>query len=91
MRGVKPQPDGSVIVDGGVAIRDLNRAMNWDLPDDEAVTVAGLVILVARAIPETRQTFAFHRRRFEVLQRKGNQVTLLKISAPEPEADGFLD
>jgi len=91
VRGVKPQPDGSVIVDGGVAIRDLNRAMNWDLPDDEAVTVAGLVIHMARAIPETRQIFAFHRRRFEVLQRKGNQVTLLKISAPEPEADGFLD
>jgi len=91
VRGVKPQPDGSVIVDGGVAIRDLNRAMNWDLPDDEAVTVAGLVIHEAQAIPETRQTFAFHRRRFEVLQRKGNQLTLLKISAPAPEPEGFLD
>jgi len=91
VRGVKPQPDGSVIVDGGVAIRDLNRAMNWDLPDDEAVTVAGLVIHEAQAIPETRQTFAFHRRRFEVLQRKGNQLTLLKISAPTPEPEGFLD
>ena len=43
VQGVRPQPDGSVIVDGSVTIRDLNRAMDWDLPDDEAMTVAGLV------------------------------------------------
>ena len=50
--GVRPQPDGSVNVDGGVPIRDLNRAMDWSLPDDEATTIAGLVIHEARSIPE---------------------------------------
>ena len=49
--GVRPQPDGSVNVDGGVPIRDLNRAMEWSLPDAEATTVAGLVIHEARSIP----------------------------------------
>ena len=91
VRGVKPQPDGSVIVDGGVAIRDLNRAMNWDLPDDEAVTVAGLVIHEAQTIPLTHETFDFLDRRFEVLQRKGNQVTLLRISAPRRLPEHLFD
>ena len=49
--GVRPQPDGSVNVDGGVPIRDLNRAMEWNLPDGEATTVAGLVIHESRSIP----------------------------------------
>ena len=62
--GVRPQPDGSVNIDGGVPIRDLNRAMEWNLPDDEATTVAGLVIHEARSIPEPGQTFTFHGFRF---------------------------
>jgi Mg2+/Co2+ transporter CorB len=77
--GVKPGPDGSVTVDGGVTIRDLNRALNWDLPDDEAVTVAGLLIHEARRIPEAGQTFTFHRHRFTVLERKANRITKLQI------------
>jgi Mg2+/Co2+ transporter CorB len=77
--GVRPAGDGSVLVDGSVTIRDLNRAMNWDLPDDEAVTVAGLLIHEARRIPEAGQTFAFHRHRFTVLERKVNRITKLQI------------
>ena len=50
--GVRPQPDGSVNVDGSVPIRDLNRAMDWNLPDAEATTIAGLVIHEARSIPD---------------------------------------
>lgn len=77
--GVRPQPDGSVNVDGVVPIRDLNRAMNWDLPDDEAVTIAGLVIHEAQTIPEPGQRFAFHGYRFQVLRRNRNQITALRI------------
>ena len=77
--GVKPAADGSVTVEGSVTIRDLNRAMNWDLPDQEAVTVAGLLIHETRRIPEAGQTFTAHRQRFAVLERKGNQVTRLRI------------
>jgi magnesium and cobalt exporter, CNNM family len=78
--GVRPQPDGSVNVDGGVPIRDLNRAMEWSLPDDEATTVAGLVIHEARSIPEPGQTFTFHGFRFRVLRRDRNRITALRIT-----------
>ncbi len=78
--GVRPQPDGSVAVDGGVPIRDLNRAMEWSLPDEEATTVAGLVIHEARSIPEPGQTFTFHGFRFRVLRRERNRITALRIT-----------
>ena len=78
--GVRPQPDGSVNVDGGVPIRDLNRAMEWSLPDTEATTVAGLVIHEARSIPEAGQTFTFHGFRFRVLRREKNRIAALRIT-----------
>jgi Mg2+/Co2+ transporter CorB len=78
--GVRAQPDGSVNVDGGVPIRDLNRAMDWSLPDEEATTIAGLVIHEARSIPEPGQTFTFHGFRFRVLRRERNRITALRIT-----------
>lgn len=72
---------GDVIVDGAMTIRDLNRAMDWSLPDEEAVTIAGLVIHEAQTIPTRGQVFSFHNRRFEVLERKANRITRLKIRA----------
>ena len=80
IQGVRRQPDGSVHVDGQVTIRELNRAMDWDLPDDEAVTIAGLVLHEAQTIPDPGQTFIFHRHRFQVLRRQRNQITALRIS-----------
>ncbi|HEY2659047.1 MAG TPA: HlyC/CorC family transporter [Caulobacteraceae bacterium] len=80
--GVRRQPDGSVIVDGPVPVRDLNRVMDWDLPDDQAVTIAGLVIHEAQTIPLPGQTFIFHRHRFQVLRRQRNQITALRVSPP---------
>jgi Mg2+/Co2+ transporter CorB len=77
--GVTADEDGSVTVEGSVTIRDLNRAMNWDLPDDEAVTVAGLLIHEAQRIPEAGQTFVFLGHRFVVLERKVNRITRLQI------------
>jgi len=82
VQGVRRQADGSVHVDGDVTVRDLNRAMDWDLPDDHAVTVAGLVIHEARAIPEPGQKFLFHRHRFQILRRQRNQITALRVSPP---------
>lgn len=70
---------GDVIVNGAMTIRDLNRAMDWSLPDEEAVTVAGLVIHEAQTIPTRGQVFSFHNRRFEILDRKQNRITRLKI------------
>jgi Mg2+/Co2+ transporter CorB len=85
--GVRVQADGSVVVDGSVPIRDLNRAMNWHLPDEEATTVAGLVIHEARSIPERGQNFTFHGCRFRVLRRERNRITALKITPLPREAE----
>jgi Mg2+/Co2+ transporter CorB len=86
--GVRLQPDGSVVVDGSVPIRDLNRAMDWSLPDEEATTVAGLVIHEARSIPERGQSFTFHGFRFRVLRRERNRITALRIvPVPRGEAE----
>lgn len=77
--GVRQQADGSVVVDGSVPIRDLNRAMDWHLPDEEATTIAGLVIHEARSIPERGQNFTFYGFRFRVLRRERNRITALRI------------
>ena len=82
--GVRKQRDGSVVVDGSVTIRDLNRTMGWSLPDEAAATVAGLVIHEARAIPEPRQTFSFYGFRFEVLRKQRNRIAALRIAPLAP-------
>jgi len=88
MPGVRRQPDGSINVDGAVPIRDLNRVMDWNLPDDEATTIAGLVIHEARSIPDVGQSFTFHGFRFRVLRKSRNRITALRIQplARQPAA-----
>jgi Mg2+/Co2+ transporter CorB len=78
--GVRLQPDGSVNLDGAVPIRDLNRVMDWSLPDEHATTIAGLVIHEARSIPEPGQSFTFHGFRFQVLRKERNRITALRIT-----------
>ncbi|MEM8693074.1 MAG: HlyC/CorC family transporter [Pseudomonadota bacterium] len=73
--------DGHFLIDGAMTIRDLNRATDWSLPDDEANTIAGLVIHEAQMIPTVGQVFSFHGFRFEVTGREGNRITGLKIKA----------
>tara|TARA_R110000868_G_scaffold48908_9_gene158198 strand:+ start:4060 stop:5349 length:1290 start_codon:yes stop_codon:yes gene_type:complete len=77
---IRIQSDGSVIVAGALPIRDLNRALDWALPDDEATTIAGLVIHEARAIPEVGQAFNFHGAKFEILRRQRNQLAVLRVT-----------
>jgi Mg2+/Co2+ transporter CorB len=76
---IQKAEDGQYLVEGAMTIRDLNRATDWHLPDEEANTVAGLVIHEAQLIPIVGQVFAFHDFRFEVTAREGNRVTELKI------------
>jgi Mg2+/Co2+ transporter CorB len=76
---VRVQADGSVNVDGTVAVRDLNRQMEWDLPDEEATTIAGLVIHEAQTIPEPGQAFTFYGYRFEILRKSRNKITAIRI------------
>ena len=79
LAGLTAQPDGSWIVDGAVTIRDLNRALGWQLPDEDAATIAGLVLFESRTIPRPGQEFRFHNIRFRILKRDGNKVTSLRL------------
>jgi Mg2+/Co2+ transporter CorB len=81
IEGIHVSGDGSVIVDGRVTIRDLNRRFEWRLPDDEASTIAGLVLEEARTIPKEGQIFAFHGFSFEIDKRQRNQLTSIKITS----------
>ncbi|HUZ34659.1 MAG TPA: HlyC/CorC family transporter [Xanthobacteraceae bacterium] len=78
--GVRALTDGSVNVDGAVPVRDLNRAMDWSIPDGEATTIAGVVIHEARSIPEPGQSFTFHGYRFQVLRKTRNRITALRVT-----------
>lgn len=77
---IRVQADGTVNVDGTLPVRDLNRHMNWSLPDEEATTVAGLVIHEAETIPEPGQAFTFYGYRFEILRKTKNKLSALRIS-----------
>ncbi len=80
IEGVQVEEDGAITVDGRVTIRDLNRRFDWRLPSDEAATIAGLVLFEARTIPREGQVFAFHGFSFEILRRKRNQLTLVRMT-----------
>ncbi|WP_300544636.1 HlyC/CorC family transporter [Maricaulis sp.] len=88
VEGIQPDENESWLVDGSVPIRDLNRALDWELPDEEAVTIAGLVIHEAQTIPERGQVFQFHGARFEVVERRRNQITRLRVSVSPDDVDG---
>ncbi len=81
--GVRSQPDGSYLIDGKVTIRDLNRDFDWDLPDEEYSTIAGLVLFESQTIPNIGQSFIFYGFRFEIIRKQRNQISLIKLLPPE--------
>ena len=84
---VRRRPDGTWLVDGSVPVRELNREYDWNLPDEGATTIAGLVIQEAGTIPEPGQRFAFFGYTFEILRRQRNQITALKVTPPAAKAE----
>jgi Mg2+/Co2+ transporter CorB len=85
--GVRPQTDGTYVISGTVTLRDLNREFEWHLPDDQAATLAGLLLHASRRIPESGQVFTFYGYRFEILRRHRNQITSICVTPPAPMSD----
>lgn len=77
---IKPSPDGSYTIDGNVSIREINRNLNWNLPDTYSSTLAGLVISKAQMIPNIGQVFSFFGYRFEVLKKQRNKITSVRVT-----------
>ncbi|MBT3991006.1 MAG: HlyC/CorC family transporter [Rhodospirillaceae bacterium] len=86
--GLRPQPDGSYIVDGSFTIRDLNRQFEWNLPDEEASTIAGLILHESRRIPEVGQAFMFYGLRFDIMRRQRHQITAIRLTPPQSTEKG---
>jgi Mg2+/Co2+ transporter CorB len=85
--GVRPQTDGTYVISGTVTLRDLNREFEWHLPDDQAATLAGLLLHASRRIPESGQVFTFYGYRFQILRRHRNQITSIRVTPPAPMSD----
>ena len=83
---IRPQADGSVLVEGALPIRDLNRATGWNLPDEAATTIAGLIMHEAQTIPEAGQVFTFYGFRFEIVRKTRNKVTAVRVRPAVPVA-----
>lgn len=87
VHGIHIQNDGSYVIDGAVTLRDINRDLDWSLPDDDAATIAGLILHEARCIPEAGQIFRFYGYEFEVLRRQRNRIKTLRVTPPRREED----
>ena len=85
--GVRPQRDGSYLIAGDVTVRDLNRRFAWDLPDQQAATIAGLVIHEAKVLPQAGHIFHFHNFRFEIVRRHRNRITSIRLTKMEKDQD----
>ena len=79
VEGVKSQPDGSLIIDGSVTIRDLNRSLAWDLPDENYNTIAGLVVFETKTIPNPGQEFRLFGIKIRILQKDKNFLSKLRL------------
>ena len=67
------------MIDGALSIRDLNREMNWNLPDEDASTLAGLIIHHAKRLPEQGENFIIHNLKMSIASRKRNQLTSIIV------------
>ena len=85
--GVRVSQGGAIVVMGSVTIRDLNRQFDWNLPDEEASTIAGLILHETRQIPKVGQKFVIHGFQIEVLRRQRQQITLLRMTPQVREED----
>lgn len=86
--GIQKMADGSYEVDASIAVRDINRLLDWQLPDDFANTVAGIVIITAKIIPQPGAEVTAHGFRFRVLERDRQRVARVRITPLGAEGDG---
>ena len=85
--GVKTAPDGPYIIDGSVTIRDLNRLFDWEISDEDASTIAGLILHETKQIPEVGQSFLIHGFRIDILRRQRHQILQVKLTPPPTNED----
>ncbi len=85
MTGVRRSANGAYLIDGEVTIRDLNREFDWGLPDEDYSTIAGMVLFESKMLPDEGQSFRFHDFQIDVIRKKRNQITLVRVTEPEEQ------
>lgn len=75
------QEDGSYLVDGGISVRDLNRALDWNLPTDGPKTLNGLITEYLEHIPEPGTSLLLANYPMEIVQTTGNTIKTVRIDA----------
>lgn len=76
---VRQTADGYYLLDGQMPIRDLNRMFNWNISDDNVVTIAGYLLDMTESIPEEGQKFVFDGFEFAIVKKVRNQLTQIKM------------
>jgi Mg2+/Co2+ transporter CorB len=79
LRKIQPQPDGSFLIDGSVSIRDLNKLLTWNLPEDGYQTIAGLVLTLFGRLPETKEEVQWETFRFQVEEMFEKSITKIRV------------
>ena len=85
--GIRDQGDNTYLIDGTVTVRDVNRELDWNLPDEDYTTMAGLIIHESKTIPDAGQSFIFYGYRFTIMTRHKHQITLLRVSVVETDGE----
>ena len=76
---ITPMDDGSYIIDGSASVRSINRALGWNLPEDEARTINGLITEEMEAIPDASVCWKVGDYRFEIMQVRDNRIKSVKM------------
>ncbi|TCV99292.1 HlyC/CorC family transporter [Biostraticola tofi] len=88
---VIPQSDGSVLIEGGANIRELNKAFNWTLPEDEARTINGMLLEELEDIPAVNTRTRIGSYQIDILEVSGNMIKQVRITPLTPLKDGVDD
>lgn len=76
---IRPQPDGSFIVDGTAQVRNLNRSLNWSLPSEGPKTLNGIVVEHFESFPPQGAVFTFNGHPMTILAVEDNMVQQVRI------------
>lgn len=80
--GIRKINNKSWIIDGQIPLRDLNRQLSWNIDDENAVTLAGYLLDATQSIPQQGQKFIFNGFEYEIIRRKKNQLSQIKVTPP---------
>jgi Mg2+/Co2+ transporter CorB len=88
---VTPQNDGSVLIDGSANIRELNKAFNWHLPEDEARTVNGMILEALEEIPAAGTRVRIEQYDIDILDVQDNMIKQVKVLPVKPLRESIAE